>query len=104
MEYDLCRSNILSTKTATTKNFLYRYISANYTTEMAFLSGFMNTLPENLSDEHQEKISILLWKCLPGKAVLAQDFSNHILENLADAKTSFIIPAYIVAAFNHLKS
>ncbi|NML72391.1 AAA family ATPase [Chryseobacterium sp. RP-3-3] len=104
MEYDLCRNNILGTKTATTQNFLNKYVMANYPSEMAEVTAFMRTLPEDLNDTHQEKIAVLLWKCLPGKALLAQDFSYHILENMDDAKVNFIVPTYIQAAFNHLKS
>jgi len=104
MEYDLCRNNTLGTKAATTNNFLYKYILAKYPTEMVEVTAFMVTLPETLNDVQQEKIAVLLWKCLPGKAVLAQDFSYHILENLDDAKATFVVPKYILAAFTHLKS
>ncbi|MNL85888.1 hypothetical protein D3C87_2143740 [compost metagenome] len=64
----------------------------------------MKGLPEDLNETEQEKIALLLWKCLPGKAVFAQDFSYHILENLDDAKQNFIVPKYIETAFNHLKT
>ena len=104
MEYDLCRSNILETKTKTFQNFLIKYLAANYQTEVDKVTGYMETLPEELSEIHQEKIAILVWKCLPKKAVFAQDFSYHIIENLEEAKESFIVPKYIETAFIHLKS
>lgn len=103
MEYDLCRSNILETKTATKQNFLYNYILSKHPIEISKVTHYMASLPEILTDENQEKLSILLWKCLPSKAILAHDFSNHILENLSDAKTSFVVPKYIKVAFTHLK-
>ncbi|WP_286883029.1 MULTISPECIES: ATP-dependent nuclease [Sphingobacterium] len=104
MEYDLCRSNILETKTKTTQNFLMKYLSVNHHTEVDKVNKYMETLPEVLNEIQQEKIALLLWKCLPGKAVFAQDFSYYILENLVDAKRSFIVPKYIETAFIHLKS
>lgn len=104
MEFDLCRNNILTTKTQTGQNFLFKYMLANYPAEMAEVLTFMGTLPETLSIADQEKLAVLVWKCLPGKAVLAQDFSYHILENIDDAKATFVVPKYIQAAFNHLTS
>ena len=104
MEFDLCRNNILASKTQTTQNFLFKYVLVSYPIEMAEVTAFMGTLPEDLSDAEQEKIAVLVWKCLPGKAVLAQDFSYHILENIDDAKANFVVPKYIQAAFTHLTS
>jgi len=44
------------------------------------------------------------WKTFPTKAEFAQDFSIHLLENLAEAKLSFKVPQYILNALNHLKN
>lgn len=104
MEYDLCRNNICDTKTDCKNNFLFKYIEAICPTEMAHVQTFLLTLPENLNQQQKEKLAILLWKCLPGKAVFAQDFSIYIIENLAAAKASFNVPVYIKEAFTHLTS
>ena len=82
---------------------LFKYISQLCPTEIAHVNTFMQTLPEQLTQVHKDKIAILLWKCLPGKAVFAQDFSLHIIENLEIAKLTFNVPLYIKAAFTHLK-
>jgi len=50
------------------------------------------------------EVAILLWKTFPTKAEFAQDFSIHLLENLAEAKLSFKVPQYILNALNHLKN
>ncbi len=102
MEYDLCLNNVADTKTDCLTNFFYKYLLAICPTEMAHVTTFLATLPENLNLQQREQIAILLWKCMPGKAVFAQDFSMHIIDNLTDAKTSFKVPGYIKAAFNHL--
>ena len=102
MEYDLCLNNVADTKTDCLNNFLYKYLLGNCSVEMAHVTTFLATLPENLNTNQKEQIAILLWKCMPGKAVFAQDFSIHIIENLTDAKASFKVPSYIKAAFAHL--
>jgi len=56
-----------------------------------------------MSPEEIRKIAILLWKTLPSKAEFAQDFSIYLLDNLSDAKDSFIVPTYITEGLNHLK-
>jgi putative ATP-dependent endonuclease of OLD family len=57
----------------------------------------MATLPNDIMlDEQIRKVSILLWKSFPTKAEFAQDFSIHILENLADAKSTFKVPPSLV--------
>ncbi|HAL83112.1 MAG TPA: ATP-dependent endonuclease [Mucilaginibacter sp.] len=103
MEFDLCQNNIADTKTDCLKNFLFKYISKLFPTEIGHVNAYLQTLPEQLNQQQKDKIAILLWKCLPGKAVFAQDFSLHIVENLVDAKLNFKVPAYIKAAFTHLK-
>ncbi len=102
MEYDLCLNNIADTKTDCVANFFYKYLLNTCPAEMANVTAFLATLPEQLSNAQKEQVAILLWKCMPGKAVLAQDFSAHIIANLDDAKKTFKVPAYIKAAFAHL--
>ena len=63
--------------------------------------AYMATLPNDImSNEEKRKVAILLWKCFPTKAEFAQDFSIHIIENLADAKSTFKVPTYILNAVN----
>jgi len=103
MEYDLCRSNVKSTKTECQNNFLYKYIEATCPDEIQKVKGFIDMLNEDLDTIQQEKVAILLWKALPPKAFFAQKLALHIINNIDDAKVSFSVPAYIKTAFNHLR-
>lgn len=103
MEYDLCLNNVLDTKTKCTSNFFFKYIASKKPVEFAEIMNFLTPLPENLTQEQREQVAILLWKSLPGKAIFAQNLALHIIDNLEDAKKSFIVPAYIKSAFTHLK-
>lgn len=102
MEFDLCLNNVADTKTDCVNNFLYKYLLATCPVVMTHVVTFLATLPENLNVQQKWQIAILLWKCMPGKAVFAQDFSIYIIDNLADAKNTFKVPVYIKAAFAHL--
>lgn len=103
MEYDLCRANVKGTKTECKNNFLYKYIAIKCPDEIKEVEAFLDTLGENLDEAQQQKVSILLWKTLPAKAIFAQNLALHIISNLEEAKTSFTVPAYIKTAFSHLK-
>jgi putative ATP-dependent endonuclease of OLD family len=103
MEYDLCRNNVHDKKDKCQENFLFKYISVQCPDEIEMVNSFMGTLPETLDQNQQEQLAILLWKCLPGKAIFAQHLSLHILAHLEEAQKSFVVPAYIRDAFIHLK-
>lgn len=104
LEYDVCLSNVAATQTACKANFFYQYLEKNYAAEFVHVTTYLSGLQETLATAEQEKLAILLWKCMPGKAAFAQDFSLHIISNLDDAKKDFKVPGYIITAFNHLKS
>ena len=68
---------------------------------VAYMATFATDL---MTDEQRRKVAILLWKTFPAKAEFAQDFSIYLLDNLEDAKVSFIVPKYILNALTHLKN
>jgi putative ATP-dependent endonuclease of OLD family len=103
-EYDLSLNNIENTKSGCRNNFLFKYLEATQIESIKHVNTFIDSLAdENLSDEQQEKIALLLWKCMPSKADFAQDFAIHITEHLTVAQASFKVPAYIKKALVHLK-
>lgn len=104
LEYDLCYSNVPDNLADLQNNFLYKYLKANCADVALHMDPYLSSLKSKFSEEEQQKLAILMWKCMPGKAVFAQDFALHIIENIAEAKTSFVVPPYIVEAFNHLKN
>jgi len=104
MEYDLCRSNVGDTKVKCQNNFLFKYVATICAEETKTINDYLDTLGDNFDQSQQEKIAILIWKSLPGKATFAQNFALHIMSNLDEARKTFIIPKYIKEAFLHLKS
>jgi putative ATP-dependent endonuclease of OLD family len=103
MELDLCRSNVPKTQKELSENFLFRYIEQRCPEKNNHVKSYLGMLDEQLGQIEQEKIAILLWKCLPPKAQFAQDLSGYMMKKLETAKETFIVPHYIKAAFSHLK-
>lgn len=66
----------------------------------------MNTISgEALTVEQQQNITILLWKCIQGKASFAQNFNAFLCDKLdAGDEIEFTLPQYIQNAINHLLS
>jgi len=104
LEFDLCLSNVLKTKNETENNFLYRYLNSVSSVQMITVNTYLSKLGDDLTETEREKIAILMWKSMPGKSAFAQEFSLHIMDNIDDAKKSFIVPEYINEAFIHLKA
>jgi putative ATP-dependent endonuclease of OLD family len=103
MEYDLCLSNVPSTKTGLPANFLYRYLETICADELTSIKRYLDALDEQWDQAQREKVAILLWKALPDKASFAQHFALHLAEHAEDAKASFVVPPYIQSIFGHLK-
>lgn len=103
LEYDLCLSNVANDKASFQVNFLYLYLKKHYPVPVVSLDGYLSLLSATFSPQEKQKLAILMWKCMPGKATFAQDFSLYIMENIADAKANFSVPKYIINAFDHLK-
>jgi putative ATP-dependent endonuclease of OLD family len=105
LEYEICRANIISNKQENKNQFLFKYIELINKGKADSIIKYLDGLPgEELYEDGKDKLAILLWKSLPPKAEFAQDFSNHIFENLEQAKRNFKIPEYIVAGLNFLKT
>ncbi|MEK6451717.1 MULTISPECIES: ATP-dependent nuclease [unclassified Myroides] len=104
LEYALCLSNMKKNIIELQDSFLYKFLKNRYDQPIYPVDTYLESLgTANIIEEEKEKIAILMWKCMPSKADFAQDFSLHIIEHIQEAKESFIVPEYIVKAFNHLK-
>lgn len=104
LEYELAIHNIKENRTELLDNFLINYVNQNFSDKIDKIIEYTQTFENDImSETEKRKVGILLWKALPSKADLAQDFSIHILENLESAKTSFIIPPYIQEGLTHLR-
>lgn len=104
LEYEIVFHNINPDRTKFKDNFLVDYINQNFKDKIDQIEAYTNTFDNDLmTAEEIREIAILLWKTLPAKAEFAQDFSIYLLENLSEAKNSFIVPNYITEGLNHLK-
>jgi len=104
LEYELAIHNIKENRTELLSNFLFDYVNQNSSDKIDKIIEYTQTFENDImSEAEKRKVGILLWKALPSKADFAQDFSIHILENLASAKDSFVIPPYIQEGLTHLR-
>ena len=60
---------------------------------------------DSMTEEQQQNVALLLWKCLPSKAGFAQRLDAFLVEKMESEKeTKFTVPQYIADAINHLVS
>lgn len=105
LEYEVALHNVNKDRKAFKDNFLVKYIDSIENDKINQIIAYLSNFPDDImADEEIRKVAILLWKTFPTKAEFAQDFSIHLLENLAEAKLSFNVPPYILNALNHLKN
>ena len=103
LEYELAIHNIEENRTELLNNFLFNYVNQNSSDKIDKIIEYSQTFENDIMSENEKrKVGILLWKALPSKANFAQDFSIHILDNLENAKKSFVVPPYIQEGLTHL--
>lgn len=104
LEYELALANVPTDRTKLTDNFLFSYLAGLDSGKTDSIIAYTATFANNqMSVEEHRRTSILLWKAMPGKAVFAQDFALHIMDNLDEARKNFVIPQYIKTGLSQLK-
>ena len=104
LEFQLAFDNVPNNKVDFYNNFLVKYIEDNLPDEFNKIKAYVDAIDGNDIDANQkQRIPILMWKALPTKSEFAQDFAQHILDNLEEAKKNFVVPYYIENGVNHLK-
>lgn len=104
LEYEMTIANVPSDRTKLTDNFYFSYLAGLNSSKTDHIKAYTATFAnDQMSDEEHRRTAILLWKVMPTKAVFAQDFALHILENLDEAKKSFTIPQYIKTGLSKLQ-
>jgi putative ATP-dependent endonuclease of OLD family len=101
-EYEIALANVPENKTGFKTNRLISYLRESYSTDLGHIDTYLDKLDDPLDEIARKKLAILLWKLFPSKAEFAQDFAIHLLENLDEAESDFIVPEYIRQAFEHL--
>ena len=104
LEYELALANIPKNRKNLESNFLFSYLMGLDSTKTDSIKAYTATFSsDQMGDEERRRTAILLWKAMPSKAIFAQNFALHILENLGEAKQSFFVPQYIVEGLSNLR-
>lgn len=104
LEYQICRANVHASQIETQTTWLFELVKKLNNDGVSKVEAYMATLRDaNLSDEQQQNVALLLWKCLPGKADFAQELNAFLLKKkAAGGEVKFKIPPYIQEAVNNL--
>lgn len=104
LEYQICKANVTDSMNDTKGTWLYELIKRDNSDGVDKVEEYMATLGErSMTEEEQQNVALLMWKCLPGKAGFAQTLNSYLLDKMeADDNVKFKVPMYIQDAVNHL--
>ena len=104
LEYQICKANVSARINETKETWLYELISKDNADGIGKVDEYMTTLGDrDMTEEEQQNVALLLWKCQPGKAGFAQTLNAFLLDKMeADGDVKFTVPTYIQNAINHL--
>ena len=104
LEYQICKANVHASQAETTATWLYELVKQLNNDGVSKVEAYMATLGEaDMTEEQQQNVALLLWKCLPGKAGFAQELNAFLLDKkAAGGDVKFTVPVYIQEAVNHL--
>lgn len=104
LEYQICKANVRASQIETKVTWLYELVKRLNNDGVSKVEAYMATIgEEDMTEEQQQNVALLLWKCLPEKAGFAQELSAFLLEKkAAGGEVKFTIPPYIQEAVNHL--
>ena len=104
LEYQICKANIFTDKDTTKGTWLYELIKQENSDGIDKVDAYMVGLGDrNMSEEEQQNVALLMWKCLPGKAEFAQVLNSFLLEKYEEGgDIKFTLPLYIQDAITHL--
>ena len=103
-EYQICLANVSADKNDTKETWLYELIKKVNASGIELVDAYMEKLGDgHMSEEEQQNVALLMWKCLPGKAGFAQELNLFLLDKIENEDTrKFNVPSYIEEAINHL--
>ena len=104
LEYQICRANVAERQEVTKGTWLYELIGQENSDGIGKVNNYLKGLADrDLTEEEQQNVALLMWKCLPGKAGFAQKLNSFLLNKMgAGGDVKFIVPGYIQDAINHL--
>lgn len=81
LEYKICKANVFANKDTTKETWLYELIQQENVEGINKVDSYMAGLGDhNMSEEEQQNVALLMWKCLPGKAEFAQTLNSFLLD------------------------
>ncbi|MDT3367501.1 MAG: AAA family ATPase [Bacteroidota bacterium] len=104
LEYQICRANVFASIETTKETWLYELVRQVNPEGIGKVDSYMVGLGErDMSEEEQQNVALLIWKCLPGKAEFAQTLNSFLLDKIdGDGEIKFTIPQYIQDAITYL--
>ena len=104
LEYQICKANVYEEINVTKGTWLYELIQRENAAGIDKVNAYLTTIGDDvMSEEQQQNVALLMWKCLPDKAEFAQTLNAFLLEKMeAENEMKFAIPLYILNAINHL--
>ena len=104
LEYQICKTNVTDSINDTKGTWLYELIKKGNSDGIDKVDDYMATLGgRNMTEEEQQNVALLMWKCLPGKAGFAQSLNSFLLDKMeTGGDVKFKVPMYIQEAINHL--
>ena len=104
LEYQICRANVFSKKETTKETWLYELIRKENSGGIDYVDSYMAGIEDrDLTEDEQQNVALLMWKCLPGKAEFAQTLNSFLLEKKEEGvEIKFTLPRYIQDAITHL--
>ena len=104
LEYQICRANVAERQEVTKGTWLYELIGQENSEGIGKVNNYLQGLADrDLTEEEQQNVALLMWKCLPGKAGFAQKLNSFLLNKMGTGgDVKFIVPGYIQEAINHL--
>ena len=104
LEYQICKANVFTNKEKTKGTWLYELIQQENAAGIGKVDSYMAGLEDrDMSEEEQQNVALLMWKCLPGKAEFAQTLNSFLLDKKEEGgDIKFALPSYIQDAITHL--
>lgn len=104
LEYQICKANVSASIDKTKGTWLYELIQQENAEGISKVDSYMAGLGDrDMSEEEQQNVALLMWKCLPGKAEFAQTLNSFLLEKKEKGgDIKFTLPMYIQDAITHL--
>ena len=104
LEYQICKANVFASIETTKDTWLYEIVKQENVEGIAKVDSYMIELgSRDMSEEEQQNVALLMWKCLPGKAEFAQTLNSFLSDKIDEnCEIKFTIPQYIKDAITFL--